>query len=132
MQKLLSQVTEFHNANGVPVVKRPRLPAMSRRMLRLSLLAEEYQEYAYAERDNDLVEIADALGDMAYIIAGTALEYGIPLDRVLDEIHRANMSKLGVDGKPVVREDGKIIKGPNYQPPDIVGAMGLPLLGSMI
>ena len=67
----------------------------------------------------DPVEIADALGDGVYVKYGHAIERGIPLDDVLREIHRSNMSKLGDDGKPILRDDGKILKGPNYSPPDI-------------
>jgi len=67
----------------------------------------------------DPVEIADALGDGIYVKYGHAIERGIPLDDVLREIHRSNMSKLGDDGKPVLRNDGKILKGPRYSPPDI-------------
>ena len=125
MKALLGMVREFHEVNDVPVFTIPALPQGHRRALRMSILAEEFGEYTVAEMRGDIVEIADALGDMAYIIAGTALEYGIPLDRVLDEIHRANMSKLGADGKPVKREDGKVIKGPNYTPPNIRAALWL-------
>lgn len=67
----------------------------------------------------DPVEIADALGDGVYVKYGHAIEHGIPLDDVLREIHRSNMSKLGDDGLPILRDDGKVLKGPNYSPPDI-------------
>lgn len=123
MKLLLNQVREFHDAFGVPVLPRAQLPAASRRELRIRILREEFEEYNHGELGDDIVEIADALGDMAYIIAGTALEYGIPLDRVLDEIHRANMAKLGPDGKPILRDDGKVIKPKGWQPPDIERAL---------
>lgn len=71
-------------------------------------------------RNLDIVETADALGDMDYVINGFAHVAGIPHDDVVDEIHDSNMSKLGADGKPILREDGKILKGPDYFRPDIV------------
>lgn len=123
MKILLQQVREFHEAFDVPVLPSPKLPAEERRVLRFRILQEEFDEYLEAEQDNDIVEIADALADMAYIIAGTALEYGIPLDRVIDAVHKSNMSKLGPDGKAIKRADGKVTKGPHYAPPDIVGVL---------
>lgn len=95
----------------------------SSRNLRMRLLEEEMREYLEAEKTNDFVEIADALADIIYIAAGTALCYGIPLDDVFDEVHRSNMAKLGADGKPLRREDGKIIKPKNWTPPDIEGVL---------
>mgnify|MGYP003851261461 FL=1 len=84
-------------------------------------MAEENQEYLEAAKDGDLVEVADALGDMMYILAGTMISHGMQnvIDEVFDEIHRSNMSKLGQDGQPLYREDGKVMKGPNYFKPDI-------------
>lgn len=67
----------------------------------------------------DLPEVADALGDLDYVIEGTRLEFGIDGAPIAAEIHRSNMSKLGLDGRPVLREDGKVTKGPSYSPPDI-------------
>ncbi len=67
----------------------------------------------------NLGAIADALGDLDYVVAGTADEHGIPHDEIVAEIHRSNMSKLGEDGKPILREDGKVLKGPNYTPPNL-------------
>ena len=119
MSAIHNAVKEFHRAFGVPINYRAGLPNMERRELRRKILHEEYLEYIQAEAHHDLVEIADALADMAYVICGTCLEYGIPFDDVIAEVHRANMSKLGEDGKPIHREDGKVIKGPNYAPPDL-------------
>jgi predicted HAD superfamily Cof-like phosphohydrolase len=123
MKRLLAQVREFHEAFGVPVLPTPQMPHEERRKLRYRILKEEFEEYVAAENDDDLAEVADALGDMAYIIAGTALEYGIPLDRVLDAIHASNMAKLGPDGKPLKREDGKVIKPDGWQAPDIAAVL---------
>jgi predicted HAD superfamily Cof-like phosphohydrolase len=117
--KLVEYVETFHKTYSQPVRTVPRLPDEPERKLRRSLLAEEYTEYMVAEENNDLVEIADGLVDMLYIISGTAHAYGIPLDDILDEVQASNMSKLGEDGKPIYREDGKILKGPNFFRPDI-------------
>lgn len=114
-----NKVKEFHETYGAYISEESKLPDSSIRELRKSLLQEEFDEYMKAEEDNDLVEIADALGDMMYIIYGTAISYGIPLDDIFNEIHASNMSKLGEDGKPIRREDGKILKGPNFFRPDI-------------
>lgn len=123
MKTLLGQVREFHSAFEVPVLPTPQFPSEERRKLRYRILREEFEEYVAAENSDNFEEVADALGDMAYIIAGTALEYGIPLDRVLEAIHAANMSKLGPDGRPIKRADGKVIKPEGWQPPDIAAAL---------
>lgn len=121
MSNQLHSVKEFHDTYGLSVESSPTLPSEDIRALRRDLLAEEYKEYTDGEDANDLVEIADALADMIYIINGTALSYGIPLNEVFEEVHRSNMSKLDENGQPVLREDGKILKGPNYFKPDIKG-----------
>lgn len=113
------KVKEFQKAFNSNVGIASELPDSSERELRIKLLKEEFEEYIDGENNNDLVEIADALGDMLYIIYGTAVSYGIPLEEIFDEIHRSNMSKLGEDGNPIFREDGKVLKGPNYFKPDI-------------
>ena len=89
--------------------------------LRYRLMQEENNEYLEAARRKDLVEIADALGDKLYILCGTILAHGLQhkIVEVFDEIQKSNMSKLSVDGTPVIREDGKILKGPNYFKPNI-------------
>lgn len=85
--------------------------------LQTELFLEEAREFLAAVRANDLVEIADAIADITYVLIGTAIELGIPFDRVFAEVHRSNMTKLI---PPVaIREDGKIIKGPHYEPPQI-------------
>ena len=98
--------------------EKPELPNDEERTLRKKLLSEEYAEYCLGEYNNDLVEIADALADMIYIICGTAVSYGIPLDKVFEEVHNSNMAKF-VDGKVLRREDGKILKPEGWRPPDI-------------
>lgn len=89
--------------------------------LRYRLMQEENDEYLEAAKKKDLVEIADALGDKLYILCGTILAHGLQdkIVEVFEEIQRSNMSKLSADGKPFIREDGKILKGPNYFKPDI-------------
>lgn len=89
--------------------------------LRFKLMAEENQEYFEAAKNNDIVEVADALGDMLYILCGTIIEHGMQdkIEEIFDEIQKSNMSKLGEDGKPIYRNDGKVMKGPNYFKPNI-------------
>jgi predicted HAD superfamily Cof-like phosphohydrolase len=121
MQKQLNAVKEFHTAFGLGVSETPKGDlGESINMLRYNLMKEENEEYLEAVQNNDSVEIADALGDMLYILCGTIIEHGLQhkIEAVFDEIQRSNMSKLGHDGKPIYREDGKVMKGPNYFKPD--------------
>jgi predicted HAD superfamily Cof-like phosphohydrolase len=119
MSKVADQVREFHEMFGCDISETPDIGTKELRKLREDLLREEFSEYLFASFDQDLVEIADALGDMVYVIYGTALAHGIDLDAVLDEIHASNMSKADADGKPIYRHDGKILKGPDFFRPDI-------------
>src|SRR5690606_11390788 len=119
MTNPLDLVTEFHETYGAPIKKDGPSIVGDRLKLRLELIREEYSELIDALHQSDIVETAHALGDMVYVIYGMALEFGIPLDKVVEEIHRSNMSKLGIDGKPIYREDGKVLKGPGYFPPRI-------------
>jgi predicted HAD superfamily Cof-like phosphohydrolase len=93
--------------------------------LRHRLLVEESEEYLKAANEGNMFEIADALGDQLYIVLGTIIKHGMQhiITDVFNEIHRSNMSKLGPDGEPILREDGKILKGPGYTPPDILSIM---------
>ena len=113
-----TDVKDFHVAFGQLVGTTPNLPDTAERTLRMRLLAEEMSEYQMAEADNDIVEIADALADIIYIACGTAVSYGIPLDKIWDEVHGSNMAKL-VDGKPLYREDGKVMKPAGWKAPDV-------------
>lgn len=113
------RVREFHAAFNQPVGAAPALIPAERSALRIALIEEEFGELKDAIAAGDLVEIADALGDILYVTYGTATEYGLPINEILAEIHRANMSKLGADGKPIYREDGKVLKGPGYTRPDV-------------
>ena len=89
--------------------------------LRISLIEEELDELKQAIRDNNIKEVADALTDILYVTYGAGHAFGIDLDECFKEVHRSNMSKLGEDGKPIYREDGKVLKGPNYSEPDLKG-----------
>jgi predicted HAD superfamily Cof-like phosphohydrolase len=113
-----TDVKDFQEAFGQRVGVKPELPELQERALRMNLIVEEFEEYMDAEENDDLVEIADALADIIYIACGTAVSYGIPLDRIFDEVHSSNMAKL-VDGKVIRREDGKIQKPEGWQPPNI-------------
>lgn len=144
-------VRRFHEVFGHPVSYDPRqTPDIKTRVLRVQMLASELVELAramgvaleidstrsgseddavacgVADADHyDPVEAADALGDLRYIVDGGNLVCGFPGELVFQEIHRSNMSKLGADGLPVKRDDGKILKGPNYTKPDIKTVLGL-------
>lgn len=122
IKKPINAVEEFHNAFGLGVNKDPVADlGASKNLLRFNLMKEENEEYLEAAQQNDVVEVADALGDMLYILCGTIIEHGMQykIEEVFDEIQRSNMSKLGEDGKPIYRKDGKVLKGPNYFKPDI-------------
>lgn len=122
MKNKLSAVEEFHNAFGLGVATSPTANlGPAKNMLRYNLMDEENKEYLEAAERGDLVEVADALGDMLYILCGTILEHGMQdkIEAVFNEIQKSNMSKLGADGKPLYREDGKVLKGPGYFKPDI-------------
>lgn len=122
MSDMFKSVVEFQKAFGQLVSDEPVFPDTETRKLRIKLLAEEFDEYVNAEKENDFIEVADALADLIYIACGTAATYGIPLNAVFEEVHRSNMAKL-VDGKPLKREDGKVIKPEGWTPPDIEGVI---------
>jgi len=112
-------VEDFMLAFGQRVATTPQLVDRAVAELRISLIEEELDELREAVADNDLVGIADALTDILYVTYGAGLAYGIDLDECFLEVHESNMSKLGEDGKPIYREDGKVLKGPNYFEPDL-------------
>ena len=121
MQKQINAVKEFHQTFGLGFSEIPKGDlGENKNLLRFHLMKEENEEYLEAVQNNDQVEIADALGDMLYILCGTIIEHGLQhkIEAVFDEIQRSNMSKLDLDGKPIYREDGKVMKGPNYSKPD--------------
>jgi predicted HAD superfamily Cof-like phosphohydrolase len=121
MEKQLKAVEQFHKAFGQENGKWPKNISADEFELRHRLMSEENDEYLDACDENSLVEIADALGDQLYILCGTILKHGMQhiIEEVFDEIQASNMSKLGEDGKPLLREDGKILKGPGFFKPDL-------------
>lgn len=122
MKSKIKAVELFHNSFGLGVEQTPKANlGQEKNRLRFNLMDEENKEYFEAATNGDLVEVADALGDMLYILCGTILEHGMQykIEEVFEEIQRSNMSKLGKDGKPIYRDDGKVLKGPNYFKPDI-------------
>lgn len=126
IKKPIKAVEAFHKAFGLGINTEPTAElSAEKNLLRYKLMREENEEYLEAANNNDLVEVADALGDMLYILCGTIIEHGMQhkIEEVFDEIQRSNMSKLGHDGKPIYREDGKVLKGPNYFKPDIEGIL---------
>ncbi len=118
----LEQVQEFHETYGLPVKDSPDISDPKTNKLRVNLLAEEVEELQEALEAGDMVEVLDALTDIQYVLDGAYLSFGLQHVKTaaFEEVQRSNMSKLGEDGKPIVRpEDGKILKGPNYFKPDI-------------
>lgn len=121
---IATAVAEFHKAFNLPMQQAPNADIdYSLAKLRVALLEEEVSEFVTAAEKGDLVGIADALADIIYVVYGTALTYGIDLDAVFREVHRSNMSKLDIDGKPLIRDDGKVLKSERYFPPDIVSVL---------
>ena len=121
MKEQLKAVAEFHKAFKQKDGKWPQPLEQSEYVLRHALMKEENDEYLEACENNSLVEIADALGDQLYILCGTILKHGMQhiIEEVFDEIQASNMSKLGEDGKAILREDGKILKGPGFFKPNL-------------
>lgn len=121
MNELLSfkDVRAFHEAFEHPILPFPQVPGVNRKTLRARLVTEEYHEFIDALQRNDLVELADAIADLIYVLQGTALEYGIDMNPVWAEVHRSNMAKLGPDGKPIKDAGGKLLKPEGWTPPDI-------------
>ena len=122
LKETISAVEIFHDAFGIKNNYEPTINLSEKDIeLRYNLMNEENSEYLEAAKNGDIVEVADALGDMLYILAGTIIEHGMQykIAEVFDEIQRSNMSKLGSDGQPIYREDGKVLKGPNYFKPNL-------------
>lgn len=134
-------VREFHEAFDHPVETEPVVSRdVNFEYMRLELIREElcelYEACGYDATNikdakvekwdgTDIVEVADALGDLEYVVNGMALTMGIPLPEVVEEIHRSNMTKMGPDGRPIYREDGKILKGDKYEEPQLMDVLGL-------
>jgi predicted HAD superfamily Cof-like phosphohydrolase len=122
LSEAIEMVRTFHNFFGIANADAPTAHlSPDEILLRYNLMREENEEYLEAAQAGNVVEIADALGDMLYILCGTMLKHGLQdhMEEVFREIQRSNMSKLGADGRPIYREDGKVLKSELYQKPDI-------------
>ena len=122
VQELINCVKKFHESFGIENNFKPTVELTQKEIqLRYQLLKEENEEYLSAALNGDITEVADALGDQLYILIGTILKHGMQdvIEDVFQEIQNSNMSKLGEDGKPIYREDGKVLKGPKYYKPNI-------------
>ena len=117
-------VGDFMEAFGQEVQLEPTWPDFNTRELRLELIQEELEELSDAVADRDMIQIADALTDLLYVVYGAGHTFGLDLDECFQEVHRSNMSKLGENGRPIYREDGKVMKGPGYFEPDLEGILG--------
>lgn len=136
----MTVVDPFHRAFGIPIKTSPTIPDIKRVKLRRRLISEEFEE-VIAEFDRilarydtydqaaevyaDIARLAKELSDLRFTIYGTDLEFGIPTDSVDKENLRSQMSKLGEDGQPIRRHDGKVLKGPDYTPADTLTAIGI-------
>lgn len=122
LKEVITHVENFHDAFGIKNNYTPTADFTQEEiMLRYKLMREENEEYLEAAQKGDIVEVADALGDQLYILCGTILRHGLQhkIAEVFEEIQRSNMSKLDKDGKPIYREDGKVLKSELYFRPDI-------------
>ena len=117
MSTNFEKVAEFMTAFGQTVETEPTWTSVSE--LRYDLIDEELKELRQAIDERNIVEVADALTDLLYVVYGAGHSFGLDLDKCFEEVHSSNMTKLGPDGKPIYREDGKVLKGPNYSEPNL-------------
>ena len=115
------RVKEFMESFGQEVKSKPEWPNDETMELRIDLIEEELGELqnAIIDADGTLVDVADALSDLLYVVYGAGHSFGIDLDKCFAEVHRSNMSKLDESGNPIYREDGKVLKGPDFTEPDL-------------
>jgi len=124
--EIIGAVETFHDSFGIENHYELKSDLTAKEVqLRFELMKEENEEYLEAALNNDIVEIADALGDQLYILCGTILRHGLQdkIVEVFEEIQRSNMSKLDADGKPIYREDGKVLKSDRYFKPNIAAIL---------
>ena len=114
-----NKVKAFMNTYGQDVKENASFPDDTVVQLRVDLIEEELNELKEAIKNNDIVEVADALTDILYVTYGAGHSFGVNLDKCFDEVQRSNMSKLGEDGNPIYNDSGKVMKGPNYSVPDL-------------
>lgn len=105
---------------SIPIGSSPQLLTPDRQVLREGLIEEEFQEYRDAVKVEDLVEAVDGLIDLLYVTYGALVEHGVNADKCFAEVQRSNMTKLDGDGKPIWREDGKLLKGPFFESPNLI------------
>jgi len=128
MKKQLKLVRKFHDKFLLKTSEKPiALVSADQSMLRYKLMKEENEEYLEAAKNNNLEEVADALGDMLYVLCGTILDHGLQdkIEEIFNEIQKSNMSKLDNNNQPIYREDGKVLKGPNYFEPNLKKILNL-------
>ena len=113
-------VKKFMQTFGQEIKEKNEFPHEKIIQLRYELIKEELEELNQAIKDKDMKEVADALTDILYVTYGAGYAFGINLDECFDEVQKSNMSKLGIDGKPIYNENGKVMKGPNYFKPNLV------------
>jgi predicted HAD superfamily Cof-like phosphohydrolase len=113
------KVGTFMKTFGQEVKTKPSFSSDKINKLRIDLIKEELEELQEAMKNNDLLEVADALTDILYVTYGAGHAFGIDLDKCFDEVQNSNMSKLGENGEPIYNESGKVMKGPNYFKPDL-------------
>lgn len=127
-QGSFNRVLDFHRATGAQIGG--GLENEADIHLRVDLIAEEFHElrdalaaYACSSDVGDLLAIADALGDLDYVVNGAAVAFGMPMEAIAREVHRSNMTKLLPNGEALLRDDGKVLKGPNFELPDMFGVL---------
>ena len=113
------KVKQFMTTFGQEVKQKPEFPSENIIDLRIKLIEEELQELKDSIKNKDIIEVADALSDILVVTYGGAAAWGLEIDKCFNEVHRSNMSKLSAEGKPIYNEYGKVLKGPNYSPPDL-------------
>lgn len=125
MDKMINKVKDFHTAFKLGQKEYPAFIAEVDYLMRYKLMKEENKEYLQACKENNLVEIADALGDKLYVLLGTIISHGMQevIYSIFEEIHKSNMTKLDVNGEPIYREDGKVTKSSLYKKPDIASVV---------
>lgn len=119
MKSNFNKVKDFMKTFKQEVQTAPKFPSYETCKLRYKLIKEELDEYQDAVTTMDIVKIADALTDILYVVYGTGHAFGIDLDKCFAEVHNSNMTKLDDRGQPIFRDDGKILKGPNYKEPNL-------------
>lgn len=113
------KIKEFHRVFKRPFAEKPTIPLGKVQDLRIKLMKEELEEVIKAIENGDLKNLSKELADLLVVTYGTADAYGIDADKAMDLVHKSNMSKLDNNGQPIIREDGKVMKGPNYKEPDM-------------